>query len=369
MRLAVVGIAPAPYRDGLFERLAGRGGVDLRVFYLHGEDTLRGWTGARLAYPAEFVPCWTPERGYSWPLAGAVNPALKGALNRFAADAVVIYGYSFWSQFAAAGWALRRGTPYLLRCDSNKDSLRRRRDGGAARWVSLKSRLVKRLARRSAGALTIGQSNREFWKRIGLPDEKLFFAPMAVDNERFGRAQAARPERRTLLYAGRFVVQKNLARLLQAWRLVEPERTTLLLAGDGPAKDDLQRAARGIERVEWGPFVPNEKMPELYRSAAGVILPSTFEPWGLVVNEAMAAGLPTLVSEQCGCAPDLAASGETGWTFDAGSVDSLAAALRAFDRADEATLDRYGRNALERIGGWSYEAAIGGFEQALEAVR
>lgn len=372
MRLAIIGIAPAPYRDRLFERIASAADVDLRVFYLHSRDSLRGWTAAHLPYPAEYVPCWTPERFYHAPLFGAVNPSLPRLLTAFEPDCLLIYGHSFLAQFEAVRWAVKRLIPYFLRCDSNPFNIVASRHGRPARWRGVKSRMIRGVTAGAAGVLTIGRANSRFWEHYGVPAGKRIFAPFSVDNEWFGqqtsRQRARRrelrrelelPEGRILLFAGRFVAAKNLERLLDGWRDFDGTGLSLLLTGGGPLEAALREAAarQGMQNVYFRPFQTQAEMPKFYAAADGSILPSLFEPWGLVVNEAMASGLPVLVSERCGCAEDLVQPGGNGLIFDPFSVDRIRECLGAFAGFSEGDLERMGQRSREIIEPWNADRA------------
>ena len=161
----------------------------------------------------------------------------------FDPDCLLQYGHSFWSQFAAMRWAKKRNVPYLLRCDSNLGNLDRRRDGGRRLFRSLSSAVLRYFAKRAAGVVSIGSANDRYWDFFGVEPRRRYFAPFAVDNDRFRAAselrQAGRPAiraefglpetHRVLLFAGRFVAPKNLQRLLRAWRSVDgvAQRTRL----------------------------------------------------------------------------------------------------------------------------------------------
>ena len=380
MRTAIVAVAPAPYRDRLFELLSARPNVEVRVFFLQPRDSLRNWTAAELRYPAEFVPCLTPESCYRFPIAGAVNPSLVSRLAAFQPDCILQYGHSFWSQFAVMLWARRRGIPYLLRCDSNLGNRERRRDGGNRRLGTLSSAVLRYFAKRAAGVVSIGTANDRYWDYFGVEPRRRFFAPFAVDNDRFQQdVQQHRQNRsairkefglrefhRVLLFAGRFVAPKNLERLLQAWRSVDATGATLWLVGSGPLESEL----RGMsdDRVVYTPFLANNDMAKIYGAADGLILPSTFEPWGLVANEAMACGLPLLLSTACGCAPDLIEDAENGWSFDPIANNELFDALQSFFDAPSDRLDAMGKRSTEIIDKWHYRNAIEGLESAFQSV-
>ncbi len=380
MRTAIVAVAPAPYRDRLFEELAARPGLETRVFFLQPRDSLRNWTEAELHYPAEFVPCLTPESCYRFPLAGAVNPSLVGRIAAFEPDCILQYGHSFWSQFAVMLWASRRGIPYLLRCDSNLGNRQRRRAGGSRRLGKLSSAVLRYFAKRAAGVVSIGSANDQYWAFFAVEPRRRFFAPFAVDNDRFQLdVQLHRPNRaairaefglkeshRVLLFAGRFVAPKNLERLLRTWQTVDATGATLWLVGSGPLESQLRSMAD--DRVVFTAFLANNDMAKIYSAADGLILPSNFEPWGLVANEAMACGLPLLISTACGCAADLLEDDRNGWSFDPSDEHEIFDAMQSFFDAASDTLGSMGRRSTEIIDKWHYRNAIEGLETAFRTV-
>ena len=381
-RLAVIAVAFAPYREPFFARLAATSGIELKVFYLHARDSLRSW--ARDAeYAGEAVPCLTPEALYSLPVFGAVNPSLKRRLAEFQPTCLIVCGHSYVSQFVAMRWAARKGIPYLLRCDHTPLKIVTRRGNRPVRWVAARGRVVRYFAKRSAGALTIGSENDRFWAYYGIPPERRFFAPFAVKNELFIeaadwarsrkvqlRAELGIPRGRLLIFAGRFVEEKNLPRLLEAMKLADREELLLLLVGDGPQRSEVEHAAaqHASGRVFFAPFRAQADLAKMYAMADGLVLPSVLDGWGLVVNEAMAAGLPVLVSTACGCAPDIVRPYENGFLFDPHRVDSIAAALMAFTDLSEDDLARFGEKSRDLIRDWNYGTAVAGVQRALQAV-
>ena len=362
-RLGIVAFSPAPYRDALFERLAVE--FDLKVFYLHPRDSLRGWADKELAYPAKTPACWTPERAYGLPILGAVNPTLTRELDEFRPDCLLLYGHTYWSHFMAMRWARRTNTPYLLRCDSNPLTLDRKSDGRPVRLAAIKLWMLRRIAAGAAGALTIGTENDEYWALHGMPAERRFLAPMCVDNDRFKPVRRApSDERRTLVFVGRFIVKKNLKRLLRAWELASLKGARLVMVGSGPLEDELKRMAG--EDVTFEPFQTQQELRSIYSRADAVILPSISEPWGLVVNEAMAAGLPVLASDRCGCVADLVEDGVNGLVFPPDEA-GIAEALRKYASLDSEQLARFGEKSAERIASWNYDAALKGFREGVTA--
>ena len=378
--MAIIGQIRTPYWEPLYRRLSQSPQWTVRVFYLLPKDS-RGWSGDAASYDAVQLPCLTPEWLTPFPLIGMINPAAAGHVERFHPDCLLIHGYSYWTHWSLIRWAIRTGTPYLLWGDSNSRKLAAR--GPAAR---LKQWWLRYFCHHAAGALTVGSENRAFWSHYGIGPERLFFAPLAVDNERFaaesGRWRATRqterkrlglPEGWVILFAGRLVPQKNVPTLLAALALRRQRGghpIALAVAGDGPQRDCLQRLARdlGLREVHWFGFQTQDEMARFYAVADALVLPSTDEPWGLVVNEAMAAGVPALLSREVGCLPDLLEEGENGFSFEAREAGSLADCLDRFADLNEQQWLRMSARSREKIAGWGYAATLEGIRRAVATV-
>jgi glycosyltransferase involved in cell wall biosynthesis len=169
------------------------------------------------------------------------------------------------------------------------------------------------------------------------------------------------------LYVGRFVEKKNLRRLLDAFSLYRKRAGSggwsIVLVGDGPEKEALEARSREADlagSIVTRPFAQYAELPAYYGLAAAFVLPSLADQWGLVVNEAMASGLPVLVSKRCGCAEDLVTDGETGFTFDPADTAMMAErlALMAHGTIDRAKM---AAAACERIAHWSLDRFVAGF--------
>ena len=168
-----------------------------------------------------------------------------------------------------------------------------------------------------------------------------------------------------VLFAGKLVPKKRPEDLIASLACARSERLTALIVGDGMLRQACEAAARhaGVRAIFAG-FQNQSEMPRIYAAADVLVLPSGWrETWGLVVNEAMACGVPAFVSDAAGCAIDLVVPGQTGRTFPPGDVESLAQLLR---EADPRKLAAMGVNAKEHVARFSAAAAADGIVQALE---
>lgn len=374
LRVAIVATHPIQYQVPWFQGLARRAELDLTVFYAllpspaqQGIGFGRGFAWdlpllegyrhellrnvAREPSLARFTGCDTPEVG------------ARLAAGRF--DALIVNGWHSKCGLQALWAANRRGLPCLVRGDSN--ALKPRP------WVV--RLLHRRLLRRYAACLVVGQANREFYLRNGVPPERLFFAPHCVDNARFGaQADALRPRRDELraawglspdacvfLFCGKLVAKKRPLDVVEALarvRALHPA-ARLLVAGDGELRAALESraAALGVPLTCAG-FLNQTEIARAYVAADALVLPSDYgETWGLVVNEAMACGLSAIVSERVGCHPDLVLPGRTGQVFAFGDVDALAAALRE-TAADLDAAHARGRAAREHVARYALDDLV-----------
>jgi glycosyltransferase involved in cell wall biosynthesis len=159
------------------------------------------------------------------------------------------------------------------------------------------------------------------------------------------------------LYVGRLEPVKGLAVLLQAYSsaAAASDRVRLLVVGEGTLRDSVKSAAAGVPGMRWLGRLDGNALLNAYAAADVLVLPSTFEPWGLVVNEAMAAGLPVIVSENVGCVDDLVADGVTGLVVEAGSASGLATAMNRI-AGDRPLRQAMRQAARERIAPWTLAA-------------
>lgn len=284
-------------------------------------------------------------------------------------DAVAIAGWAPSESRAALGWCIRRNRVAVLMSDSQET------DAVRSAW---KERIKAGLVQLYDSALVAGPTHREYLVRLGMPEGSISFGYDVVDNSHFAEgAAAARREasavRRRLglpdryfLVVARFIPQKNLDRLLRAYaeyrRAVGAKAWSLVMLGDGPLRTDLlalsNRLSLGAELQVRG-FVQYPELPPYYGLAGACILPSVSETWGLVTNEAMAAGLPVLVSSKCGSAA-LVEDGVNGYRFAPEDEQELAKLMKRLS-GDEAALVAMGNSAARTIA----EFDVGRFGQGL----
>jgi 1,2-diacylglycerol 3-alpha-glucosyltransferase len=203
--------------------------------------------------------------------------------------------------------------------------------------------------------LVSGERARDHFRdKLGIPEDRIQTGYSTVDNDHFS-CEPGGPRERVLLSVARFSPEKHLDLLIPAFLGSSLAGTCKLrLIGGGPEKDRLVRLAGDNPAVEFADWVSYDELPREYGRASYFILPSRFEPWGLVVNEAMAAGLPVIVSDACGCQPDLVEEGN-GRVFCAGSRESLMDTLERLPEPGTAEWESMSKRSLEIVARFSCE--------------
>jgi glycosyltransferase involved in cell wall biosynthesis len=334
-RLIVITEIIAPYRIPVFNALAQQPGIDLHVIFLAETDpTQRQWLIPKeeIQFSFEVLPSWRRRiRGHNLLL----NWGMDSALHLASPDAIVCGGYNYLASWEALRWARRNHVPFLLWVESTSRDLR----SGSIFLESLKRKFLEQCD----GFVVAGQSSSEYLKSYGVPEGAIFTASNAVDTNFFSQAaQQARlyagknrqslhlPDR-YFLFVGRLLKQKGVFDLLDAYATLAPElrkQISLVFAGDGNVRTELEKRAAVITPgfVQIAGFLQREALAVFYALADAFVFPTHSDPWGLVVNEAMACGLPVICSSAAGCSADLV-DRQNGRIVCPGSVDDLATSL------------------------------------------
>ncbi|MGA7796311.1 MAG: glycosyltransferase family 4 protein, partial [Candidatus Acidiferrales bacterium] len=314
-------------------------------------------------YPWVHLPNRSPVPGLGR-FFGLFNPGVWGLIRKSDFDAVILPGYFYftaWIAIAAAKW---NGTPILFITDSH--SLRSWRTQSP--WkLRFKKWLVRRIFSLASAILVSSSGGVEYLKSLGFSSDHIFLVPTAVDNDWWTEraAKVDRSEARSAwkipasgtvaLFCAKLQRWKGPMDLLEAFARANVPNSYLVFAGDGPERSTLERRAREsglLDRVRFLGFLNQSQLPSAYCAADLFVLPSLFEPFGLVVNEAMLCGLPVVVSDRVGAKFDLVRPDENGYVFPAGDVEALAAILRQI-LPDWEKRARMGAAARRRMETWS----------------
>jgi len=299
---------------------------------------------------------------------GLINPGLWGLIRTGEFDVVVCYGYrtvSFWIAAIAAKWY---GSSLVFTTDAHSWDVRE-----GPKWKSaLKRLLVPRILGIADAVFAPSSAAAAHLHRMGVEERRIFLTPYVVDNAFF--AEAADRSRIRLrrswevpddaplaLYVAKLVPWKRPQDLLEAAARVRGLHVAM--AGDGRSRPELEaRAARKdlSGRVHFLGFINQTELPDVYRAADFLVLPSEYEPFGLVVNEAFACGLTAVVSTACGCAGDLVRNGETGFVVPVGDTVALSVQLEtlATDIELRTELAKRARSLIDKWGPRENVAAV-----------
>lgn len=267
-------------------------------------------------------------------------------LRREKVQAVVMNGYNDAGRRRAIRWCRANGVPCFLWADSNLPS-----DQQKTGWRQTVKRLtIPRIVRQCTGCIACGSLGRKFWEHYGAKPESVFISPyepdyrliqdlpaeeIAAAAKRHGLADG----RRRLVFSGRLTGVKRVDLLVDAFVSLADERPEwdLLLIGDGELREEL--LARVPERLRLrvqctGFLADQSEVSKLYRASDVLVLPSTFEPWALVINEAAAAGMAMIATDVVGAAAELIVDGKNGRIVPAGDGHALREAIAEVTNPD-----------------------------------
>jgi 1,2-diacylglycerol 3-alpha-glucosyltransferase len=379
MKLAVCFTNFGPYHLARLRALAVRlraRGSGLIAYEVAGSEQRYPWCRSRSDEPFDWNTLFPHHTLETIPHSDC-RLAIRGALDRDRPDAVGMVGYVRPESMVAARWARRRGLPSILMSESQQI------DRPHVWWKELVKKT--RLGWFDA-ALVGGPPHRDYLVQLGMPSRRIALGYNAVDNGYFAAAagfwrkaeegRSGLPPAPYFLAVSRFVPEKNLVRLIKAYAAYRARRNEqtawdLVVCGDGP---ELSRLKQAIAASVAGPaihcpgFLQSDALARWYAHAGAFVLPSLSEPWGLVVNEAAASGLPLLVSARAGCASTLVPGprGTTGAQFDPLDINAMADQLTWISSLDGELRRAMGFRAAKTVSDWGPDRFAQGALEALE---
>ena len=349
-RFRVLAIAshPVQYASPIFRLMAQHPQLDFQVAYC-------SMRGAEAAHDPEFgrsvkwdVPLLD---GYAWihvpnrgsgaeSFFGLRNPGLWKMIDEGHFDAIVChlsyFSSSFWISYLAAR---AYSAPFMFGTDASSIEPR---DGKT--W----KRVFKRLAwpllfRLSSQVLTASTAGKQMMRSLGIAEDRISMALDTVDNEwwieqseRVDRTQVRAAwgvdsQERVILFCGKLQPWKRPLDVLRAFAAADISRSTLVFAGDGALRSAVEAEASALglsNRVRMLGFVNQSQLPAVYRASDVMVISSEYEPFGLVVNEAMLSGCIVVASDKVGAVKDLIIKGQTGFVYPCGDTKALATVFR-----------------------------------------
>ena len=391
-RLGILTSHPIQYYAPWFRHLAQR--MDINVFYAHRQN---GAGQAAAGFGVEFdwdIPL-LEGYPYRWlanvarhptirTFNGLDTPELYDIVRKDRFDAFLIFGWNRKSCWQAVRACRKEQIPVLMRGDSHLGTTR------SLAKTAIKYLPYRWLLPEIDAHLYVGKRNKDYLRHYGVREERLFFAPHFVDTDFFaGGAQQAKTSGKAaklreefgipddafvFLFVGKLITKKRPFDFVSACQKVLASQGVPdihgLIVGDGALRESLEARARPQgDRIHFAGFRNQTQMPELYQLANALVLPSDGdETWGLVVNEAAACGIPAVVSDVVGCAPDLIDEGRTGYTFLVADVNRLAQQLVAMKSLCERAPQMVNRSLAEKAERYSMNIATEGLRSALQHV-
>lgn len=382
-RLAIFASHVIQYQDPFFRKLAEDPAIDLIVYYgsragaevYRDEDmktSLRWDLDLLHGYRYEFLRNFGRGDGYT----RLINPAIVRRVARH--DAVLLMpGWGSVTSLLAIAACRVTGTPFFLYGDSSfPPGVKSWRDG-------LRAAFLRTIFALASGFMISGVLNAEYYQHYGADPDRFFLLPWAVDNERFtSGCRFAAGERETMrarfglrpndvafVFSAKLVPRKDPLTLLRALAgMTERHRAAVVFLGDGELRPQLEAFAHehGL-RVSFAGFVNQTDLPKHYAMNDVFVLPSLYEPRGAVINEAMACGLPVIVTDRCGSIGDIVLERQNAFVYPAGDGTALAKAMDAM--MEEHTRARMADRSREIIATWDYDRGVRGVKAALECFR
>jgi glycosyltransferase involved in cell wall biosynthesis len=307
IKIAIVTNEPPPYRIPVFQRIARMPGVDLRVFFCARREPNRQWKLPPLEFEHEFLRerISTVKGRYIHN-----NPDVVPALRRFAPEVLVTDGFNP-TQLYAFTYAAAKGIAHVPLTDGTLQS---------EQALSIVHRLVRRIVfARSSAFLSASTGGQHLYESYGIAARRCFRSYLCIDNDLYQRAAVAAEKRHDLIFCGRMVPEKGplfaLRAALEAARQLE-RKVSILFVGAGSEEQRVREAAAQYAElvdVRFHGFAQQQELPALYASARIFLFPTHADVWGVVANEACAAGLPVIVSPYAGVAGELVLHGENGY--------------------------------------------------------
>lgn len=387
-KIAVITSHPIQYQSPLFRAIAKQSDMDVTVYFgcdygvnptkTHpGFDKAFAWDIPLLdGYKHVFLKNSKSDLGVNdWRLDG---PELKSFFQINKYDTVIVFGWNkvvFWQ---AIWWAKKYKMFLILRAESNL------KNTGSRLKMAIKNFLFPRLFSQFDAFMSIGTHNSELYRYYGVPENAIYTAPYCVDNKFFSEgavrhASDAAQLRFNLgisksdtvfLFMAKFVERKRPLDLIEAaLKNRENNNFHVILVGGGELMELCQKVitANKLNNVHLVGFINQSELPTYYAVADVFVLPSHYETWGLVLNEAMASGLPGIVSDACGATQDMIIEGKTGFSYPMGDVQKLAKFM-ALMAADSDKCRHMGLCAAEHVQNFSVPLVVSALKNILKHI-
>lgn len=356
LRIALITNHPPPFRIPIYDRLAGMPDLDLQVIFCSAREPNRQWELPPLRFRHVFLKERFLARGSNFI---HNNPDVLSALMRHAPDVVITTGFNPTYLYAFA-YALAKGIPHVPMTDGTDLS-----EQSLSRWHKLLRRLVYS---RSQAFIAACQGGQRLYESYGIPAQRSFRSCLCVDNDAYRQTSAPQDRKHDLIFCGRIVQAKGpLFALDVAQRIARTlgRKVNILFVGNGEQEQLVKEEAARLSALvdaEFHGHAAQHELPSLYGSARIFLFPTLGDVWGVVANEACAAGLPVIVSPHAGVAGELVVDGENGFVcgLDAGQWAERAALLLT----NEDVYEKFARRSTGLAARYTFENATAGIVDA-----
>lgn len=367
-----------PYRFPLFHEISMNKSVDLTVYFMSRSATNRKWKKLpKTGFKYKILP--KLELSYFGKdfLAYIINYTFPFEFFKNKFDVVISCGWLDFASQAAFLLCKLTGRKFIIWSESTKNEASWRR--------ALTLPYVKFLVRNSDACIAIGTLSKEYLVSLGARPNKIFIAYSTVDIDFFKKASRISKKERAcirnsigiktrnvILFVGQFIERKGIIYLVKAFEKLKKKFTavSLVLLGYGPLEKGLKSyiSGRKIDDVFFVGHKEVEDMPRMYSMADIFVLPSIEETWGLVVNEAMASGLPVIATKKVGSSADLIKNSVNGYVVKERDVGKIQTALLKILK-DKKLLKKMGQNSFKNILKFTPEKASDIFTDAIKHAR
>ena len=365
----------SPYRIPPFNYLAEDEDIDLTVFFFAETESRRSWLIEKEKIQFDYQVLWGLQLGKSYQDAPVfLNPDIIYQLWKQQPDVIICGGWHHFTHWLALVYAQMTKTPLLIWSESTlKDE----------RPVSnIKHKLKTWIVNQADGFIVPGKAQKNYLTDLGAKQDRIYIAPNAVDSNFFTcetqryRQQKTRWKEKlgidgcVILYVGRLIDEKGIPELLEAFtKLSGNKQVTLVIVGDGSRSQYYHSYTQQhkLDNVVFTGFQPQSALPQYYGIADIFVFPTRSDTWGLVLNEAMAAGLPIVCSDAAGAAPDLVVNGKNGYLVPMGDVEKLSEALQTLV-SDESLREKMGLHSQKIIANYTPQKMAQKLKEAIQTV-
>lgn len=355
MKTLILNNYPSPYFTPLFERLTEKykekyEGGELTVCYSRAVNPNSGWSD----------DCDVSVHKYDKIILNNSLTLIRILITK-RPEYLICYGYTLTPQIIALLWSLMTRTKYTVIGDANIHC-----DIASGMKRVMKRIWLKFILRSAHSIPYIGAANKAFWESYDAPPSKMNHVPLVVDNDFYvnsikekqdeiGSLQSryGLTDKVVFVFSGRLIKRKNVNLIIRAMKRVENDAIRLLIIGDGPEREYLERIADNDSRIIFTGTISSALLPVYYAVCDALILPAMYEPWGLVVNEAMACGLAIIAHQRCGSAIDLV-NDDNGILLKTFLVDELIDAMLCITDNQE-QLQTMKSMSYEKISNWNID--------------